>query len=97
MGGIVRPIKKAVKSVVNVVKKVVNVVTSVVGEVISWFIDIPDQPNLDNEARGALVNKQSNIEQIPVIYGERRVGGTIVFVETSGSNNTYLVPLLGSW
>jgi hypothetical protein len=90
MSFIVRPVKKAVKSVVNVVKKVVNVVTSVVGEVISWFIDIPDQPNLDNEARGALVNKQSNIAQIPVIYGERRVGGTIVFVETSGSNNTYL-------
>ena len=90
MSFIVRPIKKVVKSVVNVVKKVVNVVTSVVGEVISWFIDIPDQPNLDNEARGALVNKQSNIAQIPVIYGERRVGGTIVFVETSGSNNTYL-------
>ena len=61
MGGIVRPIKNAVKSIVNVVKKVVNVFTSVVGEVISWFIDIPDQPNLDNEARGALVNKQSNI------------------------------------
>jgi hypothetical protein len=90
MGKIVRQIKKAVKKVVNVVKKVVNVVTSVIGEVISWFIDIPDQPNLDNEARGALVNKQSNIAQIPVIYGERRVGGTIVFVETSGSNNTYL-------
>lgn len=77
-------------AVVNVVKKVVNVVTSVVGEVISWFIPIPDQPNLENESRGALVNKQSNIEQIPVIYGQRRVGGTIVFVETSGSSNTYL-------
>jgi hypothetical protein len=30
------------------------------------------------------------LSKIPVIYGERRVGGTIVFVETSGSNNTYL-------
>lgn len=86
----VRIFKGVVKAVTNVVKKVVGVVTSVVGEVISWFIDIPDQPNLDNEARGALVNKQSNIAQIPVIYGARRVGGTIVFVETSGSNNTYL-------
>ena len=87
---ITRPIKKAVKSVVNVVKSVVNVVTSIVGDVISWFIDIPEQPNLDQEARSALVNKNSNIEQIPVIYGTRRVGGTIVFVETSGSKNTYL-------
>ena len=83
---ITRPVRKAVKSVVNVVK-------SVVGDVISWLIDLPDAPdapNTDNEARGALVNKQSNIEQIPVIYGTRRVGGTIVFVETSGSSNTYL-------
>ena len=83
-------VKKAVNAVVGVVKSVVNIFTSVVGEVISWFIPIPDQPNLDNEARGALVNKQSNIESIPVIYGQRRVGGTIVFVETSGTNNTYL-------
>ena len=85
---------KFVKKVVNVgrkiVNKVVNVVTSIVGDVISWFIDVPDQPNLEDEARGALVNKNSNIEQIPVIYGARRVGGTIVFVETSGGQNTYL-------
>jgi hypothetical protein len=86
----VRIVKGVVKAVVNVVKSVVNVVTSIVGEVISWFIDIPDQPNLDQEARSALVNKNSNIEQIPVIYGTRRVGGTIVFVETSGGSNTYL-------
>uniref|UniRef100_UPI0040476D2F hypothetical protein n=1 Tax=Shewanella sp. TaxID=50422 RepID=UPI0040476D2F len=66
-------VKSAVNAVVGVVKSVVNVFTSVVGEVISWFIPIPDQPNLDNEARGALVNKQSNIESIPVIYGQRRV------------------------
>lgn len=81
------------RAVKKIVKSVVNVVTSVVGDVISWFIDIPeapDVPNTDSEARGALVNKQSNIEQIPVIYGTRRVGGTIVFVETSGGSNTYL-------
>ena len=29
-----------------------------------------------------LINKQSNVEPIPVIYGERRVGGTRVFVHT---------------
>ena len=47
---------KFVKKVVNVgrkiVNKVVNVVTSIVGDVISWFIDVPDQPNLEDEARG---------------------------------------------
>lgn len=41
-------------------------------------------------ARGVLVNKESNIEPLPVIYGERRVGGTRVFVSTGGASNTYL-------
>lgn len=40
---------------------------------------------------GVLVNKESNIEAIPVIYGERRVGGTRVFVHTQGGEkNEYL-------
>lgn len=41
------------------------------------------KPN--DEQRGVLVNKESNIEQIPVIYGERRVGGVRVFVSTDGT------------
>ena len=36
------------------------------------------------------LNKQSNNACIPVIYGERLVGGTRVFIETSGTDNTYL-------
>jgi len=34
---------------------------------------------------GVLVNKESNIEPIPVIYGERRVGGVRVFVSTKNA------------
>ena len=34
--------------------------------------------------KGVLVNKESNIDSIPVIYGTRRVGGTRVFVHTQG-------------
>lgn len=45
-------------------------------------------------AKGVLLNKNSNIEHIPVIYGERRVGGTRVFVSSKdvpgGDNNEYL-------
>lgn len=33
---------------------------------------------------GVLVNKESSNEHIPVVYGERRVGGTRVFMSTSG-------------
>ncbi len=40
---------------------------------------------------GVLVNKESNIQAVPVIYGTRRVGGTRVFVHTQGGDkNEYL-------
>ena len=42
----------------------------------------------NDEQSGVLVNKESNIEQIPVIYGERRVGGVRVFVSTDGVYKT---------
>ncbi len=46
--------------------------------------------SFDDFERGLLVNKQSNDANIPVIYGERLTGGTRVFMETSGTDNTYL-------
>ena len=44
--------------------------------------------------RGTKVNKQSNIAQIPVVYGERKLAGTRVFVATSGADNKYLYIIL---
>ena len=88
-----RAVGSVVKSVVGVVQKAVSGVVNVIGDVISWFVpqpNVPDVANVGEESRGALVNKQSNVEPIPVIYGERRVGGTIVFVETSGTDNKFL-------
>ena len=54
--------------------------------------EVPDFGTNDFEEteRGILVNKQSYNASIPVIYGERLVGGTRVFIETSGTDNTYL-------
>lgn len=46
---------------------------------------------LADAMKGVLVNKESNVEPIPVIYGARRVGGTRVFVHTAGGDkNKYL-------
>lgn len=40
---------------------------------------------------GVLANKESNIEPIPVIYGERRVGGVRVYMTAAGGKkNEYL-------
>ena len=44
----------------------------------------------DDFERGILLNKQSNDANIPVVYGERLIGGTRVFMESSGTDNTYL-------
>ena len=44
----------------------------------------------DNFEKGILINKQSNDATIPVVYGERLIGGTRCFIETSGTDNTHL-------
>lgn len=86
----IKTVKDTVDDVVEVVEDVIDVVGDVVGDVISWLIDIPEAPDIEQSAQTVLVNKNSNIAAIPVIYGQRKVGGTRVFVETSGSENKYL-------
>lgn len=59
-------------------------------DIISWIIPIPEIPQAPEQQDGTLVNKQSNNAFIPVIYGERLVGGTRVFIEVEGDTNQYL-------
>jgi hypothetical protein len=61
-----------------------------VGDVISWFIEIPELPDFGSQQQGFLVNKQANDQPIPIVYGERLIGGTRVFVETAGTDNKNL-------
>ena len=93
MGGIV----KAVTSVVKIFTSANPLVSLGITLFLSWALrpktpDIPDfgTNEFDDFERGILVNKQSNDSNIPVIYGERLTGGTRVFMETSGTDNTYL-------
>ena len=71
-------------------------IISVATMALSWFKK-PDEPEFNvgeptTEARvkGILANKTSGLGSIPVIYGKRKVGGNIVFLETSGTDNEYL-------
>jgi hypothetical protein len=78
---------------------IVSSITKIFTKFISWFIPMPDIPDFGNSAanqaaQGVLVNKQSNNANIPVIYGTRLVGGTRVFLETSGADNQYLYGVL---
>lgn len=79
----------------NIVNKILDPIVKVFSKALSWLvpeIDIPDFGinEADDFEKGVLLNKQSNDASIPVIYGERLVGGTRVFVETSGTDNQYL-------
>ncbi len=76
------------------VGKVVSGVTKLVSSFISWLIPMPKIPDFgggdQEQDQGVLLNKSSNNAQIPVVYGERQVGITRVFIETSGTDNQYL-------
>ena len=88
MGGVV-------SAATSFVKKVVTAPIKIITKAVSWLspkVDIPDfgTTDFDDFEKGILINKQSNDASIPVIYGTRMVGGTRVFMETSGTDNTYL-------
>ena len=75
----------------GVVDIVVDVVESAIG-FLTPEVDIPDfsQNQADQNARGVLVNKFNANAHIPIVYGTRKVGGSVVFLETSGTDNQYL-------
>jgi hypothetical protein len=90
-------IVKAVTKVTGFFKDMNPLVSLGVTLFLSWALR-PKVPEIqdfgtnefDDFEKGILVNKQSNDANIPVIYGERLTGGTRVFMETSGTDNTYL-------
>jgi hypothetical protein len=72
---------------------VAAIITTIITTAISYIIaPKPKAPRFSSqdEAKGTLVNKDSNNNPIPVIYGKRQVGLTRVFVESSGADNQYL-------
>ena len=83
------------KFISNLFEDVVDVIVDVVEDVIGWLVPMPDIPDFsqniaDQNARGVLVNKFNANAHIPIIYGTRKVGGNVVFLETSGTDNQYL-------
>ena len=75
--------------------KIFDPIVKIVEKAISWLIPMPEIPDYgdnlpEQNAKGVLVNKTSSNAHIPVVYGTRKVGGNVVFLETSGTDNTYL-------
>ena len=52
----------------------------------------PKEPEIPEPESGDLVNKDASDASLPIIYGERKVGGTRVFVSTGtvSNGNKYL-------
>ena len=89
------PFKSIGKFISDVFDFVVEAVVDVVDEVISWIAPVPEIPdfgdtNQEQQAKGVLVNKFTANAHIPIVYGTRKVGGNVVFLETSGTDNQYL-------
>ena len=100
MSFVVKAVKGVVKAVGNIIKGVVkaigNVIKAVVDFVASPFMGlfgVPDGMSDAAEAerqQGVLIQRQGSNVNIPVIYGFRKVAGTVTFAETGEENNKYL-------
>ena len=84
-----KAVKKAIDVVVDVFEAVVDIVASPFGMAGFGSADLSGQ-QAQQEILGPLLNKDSGVGDIPIIYGKRRVGGNRVFVSTNGTNNEYL-------
>ena len=67
---------------------------SLIASVVASWLTASVMKNSLRQEGGTKVNKNSNIAQIPVVYGERKVNPTRVFVANSGGDNTYLYIIL---
>ena len=88
-------INDIVDSIVDIVDDVVDIVVDVVDTAIGWLVPQPDIPEFgdnfaEQQAKGVLVNKFTANGHIPIVYGTRKIGGNVVFLETSGTDNQYL-------
>lgn len=87
---------KAKDLVNDAVDFVVDIVQSAVDIVASPF-KMPDMGfgdgttgQVNEQILGPLLNKDSGVGNIPVVYGQRRMGGYRVFISTNGTDNKFL-------
>ena len=83
------------EEIVDFVTDIVDVFVDIIEDFVGWLYPMPDIPDFgdmqqDQDARGVLVNKFSANAHIPIVYGTRKVGGNVVFLETSGTDNEFL-------
>lgn len=101
VGGVGKAVSGVVKAVGSIVTGVVNAVSSVVSGVINFVVSpflglfglgTPSMPNeaTPDSLKGVMVQRNGSDQYVPVVYGYRKVAGTIVFAETGSDSNKYL-------
>ena len=98
VGNAVSGVVKAVGSIVTgVVNAVSSVVSGVINFVVSPFLGLfgLGTPSMPEEAtpdslKGVMVQRSGSDVSIPVVYGYRKIAGTVVYAETGSDNNKYL-------
>ena len=96
MGSVFKGITKIFKGITDFVGGIVSGIVDFVGDVVGFVLgafgvlDTPDVPNPGQAAQGVTLTKTGTNESIPIVYGFRRVGGALVFLETNGKTNKYL-------
>ena len=90
IGGPVGAVIGAGIGATKVGEKAVNAVLDFVTK--PFMPDMPDMGNLAEaeRQRGVLIQREGSTEQIPVVYGYRKVAGVVTFAETGATNNKYL-------
>ena len=88
-------LKSLTKFVSDAFDFVVDGVVDVFETAVGWLVPTPEIPDFsqnlaEQQAGGVLVNKFTANGHIPIVYGTRKVGGHVVFLETSGTDNQYL-------
>lgn len=102
MSFVVKAVKGIVKGVVRAVKSVVKAVGKIVSAVVDFVVQpfmgllggmggIPSAASEAARQEGVLItNVGGGTNFIPVVYGIRQVGGSVVYVETGSEKNKYL-------
>lgn len=90
IGGPVGAVIGAGLGATKVGEKVVNTVLDFVLQPFLGNIPNIDAGSEADRQQGVLIQRQGSDENIPVMYGYRKLGGTVAFAETGSSNNKYL-------
>jgi hypothetical protein len=90
IGGPVGAVIGAGIGATKVGEKIVNTVIEFVTQPFMGALGNFDAPGEAERQQGVLVQKTGSVQNIPVVYGYRKVAGVVSFAETGATNNKYL-------